>query len=101
MITIHTYTAEVMASAYEGMTPAEKYDFVMQYGEDDPEPLEYETEKEAVEDWNDTGLYIGRSEVLSDGTVYRLACNCMYKDKQLLMTSDFDLDRINAGETEE
>lgn len=101
MITIHTYTAEVMASAYEGMTPAEKYDFVMQYGEDDPEPLEYETEKEAVEDWNDTGLYVGRSEVLSDGTVYRLACNCMYKDKQLLMTSDFDLDRINAGETED
>lgn len=32
----------------------------MRYGEDDPEPLEYETEKEAVEDWNDTGLYVGR-----------------------------------------
>ena len=101
MITIHTYTAEVMAGAYEGMTAEDKYSYVMRYGEDDPEPLEYETEKEAVEDWNDTGLYIGRSEVLSDGTVYRLACNCMYKDKQLLMTSDFDLDRINAGETEE
>jgi hypothetical protein len=101
MITIHTYTAEVMAFAYEGMTAEDKYSYVMRYGEDDPEPLEYETEKEAVEDWNDTGLYVGRSEVLSDGTVYRLACNCLYKGKKLMMASDFDLDRINAGETEE
>lgn len=101
MITIHTYTAEVMSFAYEGMTAEDKYSYVMRYGEDDPEPLEYETEKEAVEDWNDTGLYVGRSEVLSDGTVYRLACNCMYKGKKLMMASDFDLDRINAGETEE
>ena len=101
MITIHTFTAEVMAFAYEGMTAEDKYSYVMRYGEDDPEPLEYETEKEAVEDWNDTGLYVGRSEVLSDGTVYRLACNCMYNGEKLLMTSDFDLDRINAGETEE
>lgn len=101
MITIHTYTVEVMAFAYEGMTAEDKYSYVMRYGEDDPEPLEYETEKEAVEDWNDTGLYVGRSEVFSDGTVYRLACNCMYKGKKLMMASDFDLDRINAGETEE
>lgn len=101
MVTIHTYTAEVMAFAYESMTAEDKYSYVMRFGEDDPEPLEYETEKEAVEDWNDTGLYVGRSEVLSDGTVYRLSCNCMYNGKKLMMVSDFDLDRINAGEAEE
>lgn len=37
MIYIQTYTAEVLAFIYETMTPEELYDFVMEYGEADPE----------------------------------------------------------------
>lgn len=96
MIYIQTYTADVLSFIYETMTPAELYEFVMEYGEADPEPLEYETEKEAVEDWNDLGLYVGRAEEICDGVAYRLTCNCMYKDDSLMMTSDFDLNNLNT-----
>lgn len=95
MIYIQTYIADVLSFIYETMTPEELYDFVMEYGEADPEPLDYETEKEAVEDWNDLGLYVGRAEEICDGAAYRLTCNCMYKDDSLMMVSDFDLDRLN------
>lgn len=95
MIYIQTYTADVLSFIYETMTPDEMYEFVLEYGEADPEPLEYETEKEAVEDWNDLGLYVGRAEEICDGVAYRLTCNCMYKDQSLMMVSDFDLDRLN------
>lgn len=95
MIYIQTYTADVLSFIYETMTPDEMYEFVMEYGEADPEPLEYETEKEAVEDWNDLGLYVGRAEEICDGVAYRLTCNCLYKDESLMMVSDFDLDRLN------
>lgn len=95
MICIQTYTAEIIAFIYETMTPEEMYDFVMEYGDADPEPLEYETEREAVADWNDLGLYVGKAEEICDGVAYRLTCNCMYKDGNLLMTSDFDLNNLN------
>lgn len=95
MIYIQTYTADVLSFIYETMTPDEMYEFVLEYGEADPEPLEYETEKEAVEDWNDLGLYVGRAEEICDGVAYRLTCNCLYKDESLMMVSDFDLDRLN------
>ena len=96
MIYIQTYTAEVLAFLYETMTPEELYAFVMEYGEADPEPMEYDTEREAVEDWNDLGLYVGRAEEICDGVAYRLTCNCMYKDGSLLMASDFDLNNLNT-----
>lgn len=96
MIYIQTYTADVLAFIYETMTPDELYEFVMEYGEADPEPLEYDTEQEAVADWNDLGLYVGKAEEICDGAAYRLTCNCLYKDDSLMMTSDFDLDRLNT-----
>lgn len=95
MIYIQTYTTDVLNFIYETMTPDEMYDFVMEYGEADPEPLEYDTEREAVEDWNDAGLYVGKAEEICDGAAYRLTCNCMYKEGSLLMASDFDLNRLN------
>ena len=85
MIYIQTYPADVLSFIYETMTPDEMYEFVLEYGEADPEPLEYETEKEAVEDWNDLGLYVGRAEEICDGVAYRLTCNCMYKDQSLTL----------------
>lgn len=96
MIYIQTYTADVLSFIYETMTPEELYDFVMEYGEADPEPLEYDTEREAVEDWNDLGLYVGKAEEICDGVAYRLTCNCMYKDDSLMMASDFDLNNLNT-----
>lgn len=95
MIYIQTYTAEVLSFIYETMTPEEMYDFVMEYGEADPEPLEYDTEREAVEDWNDLGLYVGKAEEICDGVAYRLTCNGMYKEESLMMVSDFDLHNLN------
>lgn len=96
MIYIQTYTAEVLALICGTMTPDEMYDFVMEYGEADPEPLEYDTEREAVEEWNGLGLYVGKAEEICDGVAYRLTCNCMYKDGSLMMVSDFDMNRLNT-----
>ena len=98
MITIETYSADVLAAVYDGMKPDEICDFVLEFGEADPEPLEYESEAEAVDDWNDTGLYVGRSEVIGDGNAYRLTCNAMYKNDKLLMVSDFDYGHMGTEE---